>query len=93
MSDPGDKNRKKNKKIDVIKNPQDQDPTFVFDPLKELLMQYANQYRSNSTRNSSDSDEKLVRKARHNSSRFSKSDLKNKSKHGLSKQSHSPVYE
>jgi hypothetical protein len=84
---------KKNKRINVSKNPQDQDPTFVFDPLKELMMQYANQRENNSTSNSSDSDEKLVKKARHDSSRFSKSDLKNKSKHGLSKRSHSPVYE
>lgn len=84
---------KKNKKINVIKNPQDQGPTFVFDPLKELMMQYANRRANNSTSNSSNSDEKLVKKARHDSSRFSESDLKNKSKHGLSKQSHSPVYE
>ena len=85
--------QKKDKKINVIKNPQDQDPTFVFDPLKELMMQYANQHENNSMSKSSDSDEKLVKKARHNSSKISKSDLKNKSKHGLSKQSHSPVYE
>lgn len=42
--------------------------------------------------NNYDSNEKLVKKARHDS-RFSKSELRNKSKQGLSKQNHSPVYE
>ena len=84
---------KKNKKINVIKNPQHRDPTFVFDPLRELMIQYSNQHENNSTTNNSDNDEKLVKKARNDSTRFSKSDLKNKSKQGLSKQNHSPVYE
>jgi hypothetical protein len=84
---------KKNKKINVIKNPQDQDPTFVFDPVKQLMMKYADQHTNNSMSNSSDNDKNLVKKARHDLNRFSKSDLKNTSKHGLSKQSHSPVYE
>ena len=66
---------------------------FVFDPLRELMIQYSNQHENNSTTNNSDNDEKLVKKARNDSTRFSKSDLKNKSKQGLSKQNHSPVYE
>lgn len=84
---------KKNKKINVIKNPQDPNPTFVSDPLKELMMQYANQHANSSTTNNSESDEKLVKKARYGSNRSSKRDLKSKSSQGLSKQSHSPVYE
>ena len=54
---------KKNKRINVIKNPQLQDPTFVLDPLKELKIQYSNQHENNSTTNDFDSDEKLVKKA------------------------------
>jgi hypothetical protein len=84
---------KKNRKISVIKNPQHQDPTFVLDPLIELMIQYSNQHENNSTAEASGSEEKLVKKARYNSNRFSKSDLKNKSKQRVSKQNHSPVYE
>ena len=84
---------KKNRKINVIKNPRYQDPTFVLDPLKELVIQYSNQHENNSTTNVSGSEEKLVRKARHDSNRLLKSDLKNKSNQRLSKQNHSPVYE
>jgi hypothetical protein len=41
-----------------------------------------------------DSDkQKLVKKVRHNANRFSRHDQKNKSRQGLSKQTHSPVYE
>jgi hypothetical protein len=77
----------------VIKNPQYHDPTFVFDPLRELVIQHSDQHEHNSTTNVSGSEEKLVRKARHDSNRFSKSDLKNKSNQRLSQQNHSPVYE
>lgn len=66
---------RKNKKINVIKNPQDPNPTFVSDPLKALMMQYANEHENSSTTNNSESDEKLVKKARYGSNRFSKSDL------------------
>jgi hypothetical protein len=82
---------KKNTEINVIKNPQDQDPTFVSDPLKELM--YANHQENNSMTNNYDSNEKMVKKARHSSNKFSKSELRNKSKQGVSKQNHSPVYE
>ncbi|MGA9933849.1 MAG: hypothetical protein WBP83_01890 [Nitrososphaeraceae archaeon] len=83
---------KKNTEINVIKNPQDQDPTFVSDPMKELMLRYSNQHENKGTINSNENTKKLVKKARHDS-RFSKSDLRNKSKQGLSKQNHSPVYE
>jgi hypothetical protein len=83
---------KKHTDINIIKNPQDQDPTFVSDPMKELILRYSNQNENNGTINSNESTKKLVKKARH-TPRFSKSDLRNKSKQGLSKQNHSPVYE
>lgn len=83
---------KKHTDINIIKNPQEQDPTFVSDPMKELILRYSNQNENNGTINSNESTKKLVRKVRH-TSRFSKSDLRNKSKQGLSKQNHSPVYE
>jgi hypothetical protein len=83
---------KKHTDINIIKNPQEQDPTFVSDPMKELMRRYSNQNENNGTINSNESTKKLVKKARH-TSRFSKSDLRNKSKQGLSKQNHSPVYE
>jgi hypothetical protein len=78
--------------INIIKNPLDQDLTFVSDPMKELMLRYSNQHENNNAINSNDSTKKMVKKARHDS-RFSKSDLRNKSKQGLSKQNHSPVYE
>ncbi|MGA7368562.1 MAG: hypothetical protein WBX01_05485 [Nitrososphaeraceae archaeon] len=84
---------KKNKGINVIKNPQYQDPTFVLDPLKELMLKYSNLQANYSTSNDGDGHEKLVKKARHDSNRFSKSELRNKSNHRVSKQNHSPVYE
>jgi hypothetical protein len=83
---------KKHTDINIIKNPQEQDPTFVSDPMKELMLRYSNQNENNGTINSNESTKKLVKKARH-TSRFSKSDLRNKSKQGLFKQNHSPVYE
>ena len=83
---------KKHTDINIIKNPQEQDPTFVSDPMKELMLRYSNQNENNGTINSNESTKKLVKKARH-TSRFSKSDFRNKSKQGLSKQNHSPVYE
>ena len=83
---------KKHTDINIIKNPQEQDPTFVSDPMKELILRYSNQNENNGTINSNESTKKMVKKARH-TSRFSKSDLRNKSKQGLSKQNHSPVYE
>jgi hypothetical protein len=93
MSDQVIKIGKKNKKININKNPQHRDPTFVLDPLSELMIKYSNRHEDNGATNYSDSDEKLVKKAAHDSIRFSKSDLKNKSKQGLSNQNHSPVYE
>ena len=83
---------KKHTDINIIKNPQEQDPTFVSDPMKELMLRYSNQNENNGKINSNESTKKLVKKARY-TSRFSKSDLRNKSKQGLSKQNHSPVYE
>ena len=83
---------KKHTDINIIKNPQEQDPTFVSDPMKELMLRYSNQHEINGTVNSNENTKKLVKKARQDS-RFSKSDLRNKSKQGLSKQNHSPVYE
>lgn len=84
---------KKNTEINIIKNPQDQDPTFVSDPLKDLMLRYSNHQENNSMVNNCDSNEKMVKKARHSSNKFSKSELRNKSKQGVSKQNHSPVYE
>jgi hypothetical protein len=34
---------KKHTEINIIKNPQEQDPTFVSDPMKELMLRYSNQ--------------------------------------------------
>jgi hypothetical protein len=84
---------RKNSEINVIKNPQNHDPTFVSDPIKELLLKYSNQQGDNRTINGYDGNEKMVKKARHGSNRFSKAGLRNKSKQGISKQNHSPVYE
>jgi hypothetical protein len=84
---------KKNTEINVIKNPQDQDPTFVSDPLKELMLRYSIHQENNSMTNNYDNEEKMVKKARHSSNKFSKSELQNKSKQRVSKQNHSPVYE
>ena len=84
---------KKNTEINVIKNPQDQDPTFVSDPLKELMLRNSNHQENNSMTNNNDNKEKMVKKARHSSNKFSKSELRNKSKQGVPKQNHSPVYE
>lgn len=84
---------KKNTEIKVIKNPQVQDPTFVSDPLKELMMRYSNHQEDNIMTNNPDGNKKMIKKARHSSNKFSKSELRNKSKQGVSKQNHSPVYE
>lgn len=48
--------------INIIKNPQDQDLTFVSDPMKELMLRYSNQHENNNAINST---KKLVKKARH----------------------------
>ena len=82
---------KKYSEINIIKNPQSHDVTFVSDPVKELALG-SNQEENKGTTVDDDSIKKLVKKARHDS-RFSKSVLQNKSKQGLSKQNHSPVYE
>jgi len=84
---------KKNTEINIIKNPQNHDPTFVSDPLKELMLRYSNHQENNNITNNYYSDEKMVKKARHSSNKFSKSELRNKSKQGVSKHNHSPVYE
>jgi hypothetical protein len=83
---------KKYREINLIKNPQEQqDLTFVSDPVKKLLLS-SNQQVNNGTTINDDNNKKMVKKARHDS-RFSKNMLRNKSKQGLSKQTHSPVYE
>jgi hypothetical protein len=81
---------KKNKKINVIKNSQNLDLTFVKDPRKELMERYSDQQGKCISTN--ESHEKLVKKARRDN-KFTRSVLQNKSKHVLSKQNHSPVYE
>jgi hypothetical protein len=68
---------KKNSEINLIKNPQNQDPTFVSDPLKELMLRYSNHQENNNITNNYDSNEKMVKKARHSSNKFSKSELRN----------------
>jgi hypothetical protein len=82
---------KKHTEINIIKNPQNQNVTFVSDPVKELILS-SHQQENNSTTINGDSNEKLVKKARHDD-RYSTGKLLNKSKQGLSKQNHSPVYE
>jgi hypothetical protein len=83
---------KKYTEINIIKNPQDQqDVTFVSDPLKSLLLS-SNQQVNNGTTINDENNKKMVKKTRHDP-RFSKNILRNKSKQGLSKQTHSPVYE
>lgn len=82
---------KKHTEINIIKNPQDQNITFVSDPVKELILSL-DQRENNSSTINSDSNEKLVKKARHNSA-YSTNKILKKSKQGLSKQNHSPVYE
>ncbi|MFY9964675.1 MAG: hypothetical protein WBL44_00570 [Nitrososphaeraceae archaeon] len=87
---------KKNREINIIKNPQDRDVIFISDPLREIIrqQQHKNQQENDSSGNNyRDDKKKLVKNARHDSNRSSKHDLKNRSKQGLSKQSHSPVYE
>jgi hypothetical protein len=85
---------KKHRGINIVKNPPDQDPTFVSDPLKELTLHYSKpRENENNLSETNDINQKLVKKARRDSSRSSKHDLQNKSKQGMSKQNHSPVYE
>lgn len=72
-------------------NLQNQNVTFVSDPVKELLLN-SHRQENNSTIINDDRNKKLVKKARHDD-RYSTSKLLNKSKQGLSKQNHSPVYE
>jgi len=50
---------KKNTEINVIKNPHNQDPTFVSDPVKELILRYSNNQENNSMTNNNDSNEKM----------------------------------
>jgi hypothetical protein len=56
-------------------------------------LRYSNHQENNSMANNYNSNEKMVMKARHSSNKFSKSELRNNSKQGVSKQNHSPVYE
>ena len=81
------------KHIEIVKNPQDQNLTFISDPLKEIRLQYSKQQKNNDESETTDTNQKLVKKARCDSSRFSKHDLRDKSKQVMSKQNHSPVYE
>ena len=71
---------KKNKEIRIIKNPKNIDPTFVGDHPTDLIENYLNQQQNNSNSTNSNDTEKLVMKARHDSNRFYKNNLKNKSK-------------
>jgi hypothetical protein len=85
---------KKHIEINIVKNPQDQNPTFISDPLKELMLQYSKQQNNdNDSSETNNINQKLVKKARRDPGRFSKHDLRNKSKQVSSKQNHSPVYE
>lgn len=85
---------KKHIEINIVKNPQDQNPTFISDPLKEIILQYSKQQKNDDDSfENNDTNQKLVKKARRDSSRFSKHDLRDKSKQVMSKQNHSPVYE
>ena len=63
------------------------------DPLKELMLRHSTHQENHSMTNNPDSNEKMVKKARHSSNKFSKSELRNKSKQGVTKQNHSSVYE
>lgn len=81
------------KHIEIVKNPQDQNLTFISDPLKEIRLQYSKQQKNNDESETTDTNQKLVKKARRDSSRCSKHDLRDKSKQVMSKQNHSPVYE
>ena len=81
------------KHIEIVKNPQDQNLTFISDPLKEIRLQYSKQQKNNDESETTDTNQKLVKKARRDSSRFSKHDLRDKSKQVMSKQNHSPVCE
>jgi hypothetical protein len=83
----------KKKEIRIIKNPKDLEPTFVGNRPADLVENYLNLQQNNSSSNNSNDTEKLVRKARHDSNRLYKNNLKNKSKPVTSKQNHSPVYE
>lgn len=84
---------KKNTEINVIKNPHNQDPTFVSDPVNRLTLRYSNHQENNSMTNNYDSNEKMVKKARHSSNKLSKSELRNKSKQRSNQAKHSPFYE
>jgi hypothetical protein len=52
---------KKHTEINIIKNPQDQDPTFVSDPMKELMQRYSNSHENNGSINIDDSNKILVK--------------------------------
>lgn len=85
---------KKHIEINIVKNPQDQNLTFISDPLKEVMLQYSKQQKNyNDNSETNDINQKLVKKARRESSRFSKHEPRNKSKQIRSIQNHSPVYE
>ena len=68
---------RKNREINIIKNPQDRDVTFISDPVRETIQQqqqqHTNQQENDSSGNNYDDDKKkLVKKARHNPNRSSK---------------------
>ena len=85
---------KKYIEVNIIKNLQDQNPTFISDPLNELKLQHSKpQKNDNHSSETNDINEKVVKKARRDSGRFFRHDLRNKSKQVSSKQNHSPVYE
>jgi hypothetical protein len=77
----------------IYKNPKDIEPTFVGDRPADFVENYLNLQQNNSSSTNSNDTKKLVMKARHDSSRFDKNNLKNKSKPLTSKQNHLPVYE
>jgi hypothetical protein len=84
---------KKHTEINIIKNPKYRDLTFVSDPVKAVILQHASLQENESNAGTYDDKDKLVKKARRDINRFSMRDLQNRSKQGLSKQNHSPVYE
>lgn len=79
--------------INIIKNPLDQDPTFLVDHMSELRDRYSDQRQDDNNTSIDTNNQKMVKKARRDSIISKKSDFRNKSKSAVSQQSHSPVYE
>jgi hypothetical protein len=57
--------------INIVKNPQDQNPIFISDPLKEIILHYSKQQKNdNDSSETNDINQKLVKKARRDSRGF-----------------------